>query len=135
MEKEGGEGEKKAGGKEAQGAVKCRTRKKARGKDRRRGRVAFVFRVRRSSLGRSVGWWPEPSGKEKLREDGKGSRLRDVCRKIRYMNCIGRNQLPDAYKERMGKMSRVVRSSLMLGPEGDWMADSGVPSLCPSSPF
>ena len=51
------------------------------------------------------------------------------------MNCIGRNNLPDAYKERMGKMPKVVRSSLMLGPEGDWMADSGVPSLRPSSPF
>ena len=50
-----GRREKKAAGKEAQGAVKCRTREKDRGKDRRRGRVAFVFRVRRSSLGRSVG--------------------------------------------------------------------------------
>ena len=78
---EGGKGEKKAGGKEAQGAVKCRTREKDRGKDRRRGRVAFVFCVRSKS--RSVGWWPEPSGKEKLREDGKGACLRDVCRKIR----------------------------------------------------
>ena len=45
------------------------------------------------------------------------------------MNCIGRNNLPDAY--RMGKMPKVVRWSLMLGPEGDWMADSGVPSVLP----
>ena len=47
------------------------------------------------------------------------------------MNCIGGKQMPDAYKERMGHMPKVVRSSLMLGPEGDWMADSGVPSVLP----
>ena len=51
------------------------------------------------------------------------------------MNCTSRTQMPDAGKERVGKMSKVARLSLMLGPEGDWMADSGVPSLCPSSPF
>ena len=57
--------EKKAAGKEAQGAVKCRTRKKDGRRDGRTeegGRVAFVFSVRSKSrsVGRSVGGQSHP---------------------------------------------------------------------------
>ena len=81
----GGGREKKAAGKEAQGAVKCRTRKKD-GRTEEEGCLC----VPPPSKSRSVGWWPEPSGKEKLRQDGKEACLKDVCRGVkgRNMNCI-----------------------------------------------